>query len=163
MFDIPYTEAAVQIFCNFIEIALQHGCSPVTLLHILRTSFLKNTSGRLLLLITIDYMWSFQLLWQIAREKKIVFSCTYCFMSTVVLAFALATALSKFRFRSPKNKTINLVLVVKYHFNCWLQQKSIFQGFSKILIMVSATTFCWVINCSWETFEFNKCKINLKM
>ena len=34
---------------NFIEITLQHGCSPVNLLHIFRTPFPKNTSGRLLL------------------------------------------------------------------------------------------------------------------
>ena len=33
---------------NFIEISLRHGCSPVNLLHIFRTPFLKNTSGRLL-------------------------------------------------------------------------------------------------------------------
>ena len=33
----------------FIEITLWHGCSPVNLLHISRTPFLKNTSGRLLL------------------------------------------------------------------------------------------------------------------
>ena len=37
-------------FCTvFIEIALQHGCSPVNLLHIFGTSFPKNNSGRLLL------------------------------------------------------------------------------------------------------------------
>ena len=35
---------------NFIEIALRHGCSPVNLLHIFRAPFLKNTSGRLLLI-----------------------------------------------------------------------------------------------------------------
>ena len=35
--------------CNFIEIALWHGCSPVNLLHIFRTPFLKNSSGGLLL------------------------------------------------------------------------------------------------------------------
>ena len=34
---------------NFTEIALWHGCSPVNLLHILRTPFPKNASGRLLL------------------------------------------------------------------------------------------------------------------
>ena len=34
---------------NFIEITLWHGCSPVNLLHTLRTSSSKNTSGRLLL------------------------------------------------------------------------------------------------------------------
>ena len=34
---------------NFIEITLQHGCSPVNLLHIFRTPFPKNTSGGMLL------------------------------------------------------------------------------------------------------------------
>ena len=34
---------------NFIEMSLQHGCSPVNLLHIFRTPFPKNTSGGLLL------------------------------------------------------------------------------------------------------------------
>ena len=34
---------------NFIEIALQHGCSPVNLLHVFKTPFLKCTSGLLLL------------------------------------------------------------------------------------------------------------------
>ena len=34
---------------NFIEITLRHGCSPKNLLHIFRTPFSKNTSGRLLL------------------------------------------------------------------------------------------------------------------
>ena len=30
-----------------VEITLRHGCPPVNLLHIFRTPFLKNTSGRL--------------------------------------------------------------------------------------------------------------------
>ena len=34
---------------NFIEIALPHGCSPVHLLHIFRTPFLRSTTGWLLL------------------------------------------------------------------------------------------------------------------
>ena len=34
---------------NFIEITLQHECFPVNSLHIFRTPFPKNTSGRLLL------------------------------------------------------------------------------------------------------------------
>ena len=38
---------------NFIEITLRHECSPVNLLHIFRTPFLKNFSGRLLLKIKI--------------------------------------------------------------------------------------------------------------
>ena len=32
---------------NFIEITLQHDCSPVNVLHIFRTPFPKNTSGQL--------------------------------------------------------------------------------------------------------------------
>ena len=40
---------SLKLFCNFIEIALRHGCSPVNLLHIFRISFPRNTSGRLLL------------------------------------------------------------------------------------------------------------------
>ena len=37
------------LLCNFIEIALQHGCSPVNLLHIFRSPSPKNTSKGLLL------------------------------------------------------------------------------------------------------------------
>ena len=37
------------MLCNFIEIALRHGCSSVNLLHIFRRSFPKNTSGWLIL------------------------------------------------------------------------------------------------------------------
>ena len=35
----------IKLQSNFVEIALQHGCSPVNLLHIFRTPFPKNTSG----------------------------------------------------------------------------------------------------------------------
>ena len=40
---------SINLLCNFIEIALSHGCSPVNLLHIFRKPFPKNTSERLLL------------------------------------------------------------------------------------------------------------------
>ena len=56
-----------------------------------------------------------------STREKIEFSFTHCFRSIVLLVFALATALSKFRFRSLRNKMINLVLVVKYHFDFLLQ------------------------------------------
>ena len=39
----------VALLCNFVEIALRHGCFPVNLLHIFRTPFPKNFSRRLLL------------------------------------------------------------------------------------------------------------------
>ena len=41
---------SIKLLCKFIEITLQHECSPVNLLHIFRTPFPKNTSGGLLLL-----------------------------------------------------------------------------------------------------------------
>ena len=42
-----------KMLCNFIEITLRHGCSPVNLLHIFRIPLYKNTSGRLLLILYI--------------------------------------------------------------------------------------------------------------
>ena len=38
-----------KLLSSFIEIELWYGCSPIHLLHIFRTFFAKNTSGRLLL------------------------------------------------------------------------------------------------------------------
>ena len=40
---------SIKLLDNFIEITHWHGCSPVNLLYILRTPFLKNTPRRLLL------------------------------------------------------------------------------------------------------------------
>ena len=40
---------SIKLLCNFIKITLWHGCSPVNLLHIFRIPLLKNTSGGLLL------------------------------------------------------------------------------------------------------------------
>ena len=42
---------------NSIEITLWHECSPVNLLHILRTLFTNNTSGRLLLFLLYSAFW----------------------------------------------------------------------------------------------------------
>ena len=45
--------------CDFskvaLQIALQHGCSPVNLLHIFRTPFPRNTSEWLLKLVLCKY------------------------------------------------------------------------------------------------------------
>ena len=46
----PYQSVVpIKLLCNFIEIALHHGCSPVGLLRTFRTPFPKNTSGWLFL------------------------------------------------------------------------------------------------------------------
>ena len=48
--ELPYRSAtSMKLLCNFTEVALRYGCSPVNLLHIFRTPFLKNTSEGLLL------------------------------------------------------------------------------------------------------------------
>ena len=65
---------------NVIEIALQHGCSLVNLVHIFKTPFLKSTSGWLLLYVNncnLPPACNFVLkkwLWQ-------VFSCEICEIS----------------------------------------------------------------------------------
>ena len=46
---VPGVPLVPALLCNFIEISLRHGCSPVNLLHIFRTPFPKNTSGELFL------------------------------------------------------------------------------------------------------------------
>ena len=82
---------SIKLLCNFIEITLQHGCSPVSLLHIFRTSFRKNTSGWLLLHLFKNYCFSV-LKGQIikAHENQIYFKTfkfeffdTYYFQSTL--------------------------------------------------------------------------------
>ena len=40
---------SIKLTCNFIEVALQHECSPVNLPHIFKKPFPKDTSGWLLL------------------------------------------------------------------------------------------------------------------
>ena len=50
------SEISIKLICNFIEIALRHGCAPVNLLHIFWTPFYKNTYGGLLL----DFQYHFQ-------------------------------------------------------------------------------------------------------
>ena len=46
----PYRSViSIKMFCNFIEITLRHGCSPVTLLHDFKVPFPKNFFGGLLL------------------------------------------------------------------------------------------------------------------
>ena len=32
----------IKLLCNFIEITLRHGCSPINLLHIFRTPFIRT-------------------------------------------------------------------------------------------------------------------------
>ena len=49
----------IKLLCNFIEISLRHGFSPVNLLHIFSTPFTKNTSGWLFLESWIGFSFTF--------------------------------------------------------------------------------------------------------
>ena len=47
---LPYQSViSMKLLCDFIEITLRHGCSPVDLLHVFRAPFHKNTYGEMLL------------------------------------------------------------------------------------------------------------------
>ena len=52
---------SIKLLCNFIEIVLRHGCSPVNLLDISRTPFPRNTSGRLLVIVVfmLGHYWNY--------------------------------------------------------------------------------------------------------
>ena len=45
---------SIKLLCNFTEIVLRHGCSPLNLLHIFGTPFPRNTSGWLLLTLATE-------------------------------------------------------------------------------------------------------------
>ena len=62
---------SIKLLCNFIEIALRRGCSPVNLLHISRIPFPKNTSKGLLLnlvLCTCFYITLIQIMGKISQK-----------------------------------------------------------------------------------------------
>ena len=52
---------SIKLQSNFIEITLRHWCSPVNLLYIFRTPFLKNTSEGLIMNVSSDTIKSY---WQ---------------------------------------------------------------------------------------------------
>ena len=48
---------SIKLLCSFLEIALWHACSPVNLLHIIRTPFPYNSPGGLLPALRIIYIY----------------------------------------------------------------------------------------------------------
>ena len=66
---------SIKLLCSSIEITLRHGCSPMDLLHIFRTAFLKKTSGWLLLSsfkISYYHLWKYLQACVSDKEKEIL-------------------------------------------------------------------------------------------
>ena len=59
---------SIKLQINFIEITLQHGCSPVNLLHIFRAPCPRNTSGWLLLYLLIGTNYIISILIKLCKE-----------------------------------------------------------------------------------------------
>ena len=64
-------EQHVKLLCNFIEITLRHGGSPVNLLYIFKKPFRKNNSGELLLNRRLSFSFFGQIRWNKKSHKDI--------------------------------------------------------------------------------------------
>ena len=71
-----WSAISIKLQTNFIEIALWHGCSPVNLLHVFRTTVLKNTSGWLLLKIFTSLLILLFLLYNCDKNKLYIQTLT---------------------------------------------------------------------------------------
>ena len=75
----PYQSAiSIKLLFNFIENTLQHGCSPVNLLHIFRTPFSKNTCEGMLLKISYQqsgYIRNYSHSWLDLSFKNLLKAC----------------------------------------------------------------------------------------
>ena len=94
---------STKLLSNFIEITLRLGCSPVNLLHIFRTPFLKNTSGWLLLVFSLCCLLSAEIFLQ-SFQKSFVIECyNHILLITVVLQaeFHKVLRFSSFKPRFP--------------------------------------------------------------
>ena len=85
----------IKLQSNFIEIALRPGCSPVNLLHIFRPSFLKNSSGWLVLNHHYSKPITFNPEFEVAQwrqwHRSGFFIVNFEHISHLVLAFLLLT------------------------------------------------------------------------
>ena len=90
------TAISIKLQSSFIEITLRHGCSPVNLLHIFRTLFLKNTSGWLLLEVQVSHDFEKNnLIW---NESVLANTMYQCFTSsTKQLNLKKYSPIKKFR------------------------------------------------------------------
>ena len=84
---------SIKLHSNFIATTFHHGCSPVNLLYIFRTSFPKETSGQLLLNRRYPHQNKTTIMQRsdyINQKDKVTINCQaaayyrYCFIEVVV-------------------------------------------------------------------------------
>ena len=97
---------SIKLLCNFIEITLRHGCSPVNLLQIFRTPFRKNISVWLLLFFSFDWIWKVSKLLNILYfwQFYFYFSSGICFDNLFLYLF-------KFCWENDSNRIFNLLIL----------------------------------------------------
>ena len=79
---------SVQLFCSFIGITFQHGCSPVKLLHIFKTPFPNNTSGGLLFANTHSTMGTLRTSMIVTRVRLSLEGTDFCiYIKFIIVGF----------------------------------------------------------------------------
>ena len=76
------SEISIKLLCKFIKIVLRHGSSSVSLLHIFRIPFPKNTSRRLFLQLEAAVFYKktqvflqkscFEIFWEILKKANVL-------------------------------------------------------------------------------------------
>ena len=83
---------SIKLLCNFIEIALRHGCSPVNLLYIFRTPFPRNISGWLLL----EYVCIRSVALNLELLPNLLRFCTEIYLAIIYYFFMILLILDRF-------------------------------------------------------------------
>ena len=135
---------SIKLLCNFIAIIFRHWCSPVNLLHIFRTPFPWNTSGRLLLFVFIVFHYWYL---NFPYNQHTATSCTKSLSLEIGHFFSLT--FFYLHLPSPKNLFFNCVFYIYIHpvsqnIKIVLQSKA----FSRYWITVRA-------QCIWNQNRLN--------
>ena len=135
--------------CDFNKVAVRHRCSPVNLLHIFRTPFLKNTSGRLLLyceylgplLRNLAKITFLHIIWEVSRCNLllyIIFFYFNWFNFTTVKSLVSRNSMKRWRLNSEKNASFTRI-------------KKIPKRLPRDVLLKSCRSATW-LNFSWQRF-----------
>ena len=121
---------SIKLLCNFIEITLPHGCSPVNSLYIFRKPFSGNTSGGLFL--------NGKSVYQFIEMKELRYIIKVRPVSLKVLSwdsrFSIRSSRTYVKVRNPHGRTLRYeILTVNRH-----------------LRLFTFSTFIHYISCFWK-------------